>query len=51
MSGSRHSFSAPSWDDIPRLVHYLVDTFNTEFRKRVRNIGPETPCCLLRATI
>jgi DNA-binding NtrC family response regulator len=29
-------------DDIPRLVHYFVDGFNTEFRKRVRRISPET---------
>jgi DNA-binding NtrC family response regulator len=29
-------------DDIPRLVHYFVDTYNTEFRKRVRRVSPET---------
>ena len=29
-------------DDIPRLVHYFVDTYNTEFRKRVRRVAPET---------
>src|SRR5262249_10427780 len=25
-------------DDIPTLVHYFVDTFNREFRKRVRGV-------------
>jgi DNA-binding NtrC family response regulator len=29
-------------DDIPRLVHYFIDTYNTEFRKRVRRVAPET---------
>jgi len=29
-------------DDIPRLVHYFIDNFNTEFRKRVRRVAPET---------
>jgi transcriptional regulator with PAS, ATPase and Fis domain len=29
-------------DDIPRLVNYFVDSYNTEFRKRVRRIAPET---------
>ena len=29
-------------EDIPRLVNYFVDTYNTEFRKRVRRIAPET---------
>jgi two-component system, NtrC family, response regulator AtoC len=29
-------------DDIPRLADYFVDTYNTEFRKRVRRIAPET---------
>ena len=29
-------------DDIPRLVHYFVDTYNDEFRKRVRRVAPET---------
>ena len=28
--------------DIPRLVHYFVDTYNSEFRKRVRRVAPET---------
>jgi len=29
-------------DDIPRLVNYFIDNFNTEFRKRVRRVAPET---------
>jgi len=29
-------------DDIPRLVHYFIDLFNTEFRKRIRRVAPET---------
>jgi transcriptional regulator with PAS, ATPase and Fis domain len=29
-------------DDIPRLVNYFVDSFNTEFRKKVRRVAPET---------
>ena len=29
-------------DDIPRLVHYFIDSYNTEFRKRVRRVAPET---------
>jgi transcriptional regulator with PAS, ATPase and Fis domain len=29
-------------DDIPRLVHYFVDTYNDEFRKRIRRVAPET---------
>jgi DNA-binding NtrC family response regulator len=29
-------------EDIPRLVHYFVDGYNTEFRKRVRRVAPET---------
>jgi two-component system response regulator AtoC len=28
-------------DDIPALVHYFVDAYNTEFRKRVRGVAPE----------
>src|SRR5215213_8841345 len=28
-------------DDIPALVHYFVDAYNTEFRKRVRGVGDE----------
>jgi DNA-binding NtrC family response regulator len=28
--------------DIPRLVHYFVDAYNDEFRKRVRRVAPET---------
>ena len=27
-------------DDIPLLVHYYIDTFNTEFRKRIRGVAP-----------
>jgi two-component system response regulator AtoC len=29
-------------DDIPRLVNYFIDNFNTEFRKRVRQVAPDT---------
>jgi two-component system, NtrC family, response regulator AtoC len=29
-------------DDIPMLVHYFVDAYNTEFRKRVRGVNDET---------
>jgi transcriptional regulator with PAS, ATPase and Fis domain len=28
-------------DDIPRLVDYFVDAYNTEFRKRVRGVSDE----------
>jgi transcriptional regulator with PAS, ATPase and Fis domain len=28
--------------DIPRLVHYFIDTYNDEFRKRVRRVASET---------
>ena len=28
-------------DDIPALVHYFVDAYNTEFRKRVRAVNEE----------
>jgi DNA-binding NtrC family response regulator len=28
-------------DDIPALVHYFVDAYNTEFRKRVHGVAPE----------
>jgi DNA-binding NtrC family response regulator len=28
-------------DDIPSLVHYFVDVYNTEFRKRVRSVSPD----------
>src|SRR5512140_630397 len=28
-------------DDIPRLVHYYVDSFNTEFKKRVRGVASD----------
>jgi DNA-binding NtrC family response regulator len=27
-------------DDIPRLIAYYVDTYNSEFRKRVRRVAP-----------
>jgi len=29
-------------DDIQRLTNYFIDNFNTEFRKRVRRVAPET---------
>jgi DNA-binding NtrC family response regulator len=29
-------------DDIPRLVHYFIDNYNDEFRKRIRRVAPET---------
>ena len=29
-------------DDIQRLANYFIDNFNTEFRKRVRRVAPET---------
>ena len=29
-------------EDIPRLVNYFVDSFNTEFRKRIKRVAPET---------
>jgi DNA-binding NtrC family response regulator len=29
-------------EDIPKLVHYFMDAYNTEFRKRVRRVSPET---------
>jgi DNA-binding NtrC family response regulator len=28
-------------DDIPRLVNFYVDAYNTEFKKRVRGVSPE----------
>jgi DNA-binding NtrC family response regulator len=28
-------------EDIPLLVHYYVDAFNTEFRKQIRRVSPE----------
>ncbi|MEO8257025.1 MAG: sigma-54 dependent transcriptional regulator [Acidobacteriota bacterium] len=28
-------------DDIPRLVHFYIDSYNTEFKKRVRGVRPE----------
>ena len=28
-------------EDIPTLVHYFVDSYNTEFRKRVRGVSDE----------
>jgi DNA-binding NtrC family response regulator len=27
-------------DDIPRLIAYFVDTYNSEFRKRIRRVAP-----------
>ncbi len=29
-------------EDIPRLAHYFIDNFNSEFRKKVRRVAPET---------
>jgi transcriptional regulator with PAS, ATPase and Fis domain len=29
-------------EDIPKLVHYFIDGFNSEFRKRVRRVAPDT---------
>ena len=29
-------------DDIPLLVNYFIDSFNIEFRKRVRRVAPDT---------
>lgn len=29
-------------EDIPQLVNYFIDDFNTEFRKRVKGVSPET---------
>jgi DNA-binding NtrC family response regulator len=29
-------------DDIPALVHYFIDAYNTEFRKRVRSVASDT---------
>src|SRR5207237_4370624 len=29
-------------EDIPRLVHYFVDSYNTEFRKRIKGVAPGT---------
>ena len=28
-------------DDIPALVHYFIDAYNTEFRKRVRGVNSD----------
>jgi len=28
-------------DDIPRLVNFYVDAYNTEFKKRIRGVAPE----------
>ena len=33
-------------DDIPLLVNYYVDTFNTEFRKRLRGVEPRAMAAL-----
>jgi two-component system response regulator AtoC len=29
-------------EDIPQLVHYFVGSYNTEFRKRIKGVAPET---------
>jgi transcriptional regulator with PAS, ATPase and Fis domain len=29
-------------EDIPRLVHFFVDNYNTEFRKRIKGVAAET---------
>jgi len=29
-------------DDIPVLVHYFIDMYNTEFRKRIKGVAPDT---------
>ena len=29
-------------EDIPRLIHYFIDGYNSEFRKRVRRVAPDT---------
>src|SRR6476661_5209861 len=29
-------------EDIPRLVHYFIDSYNAEFRKRVKGVAAET---------
>jgi len=29
-------------EDIPKLLHYFVDVYNAEFRKRIRRLAPET---------
>ena len=29
-------------DDIPGLVHYFIDMYNTEFRKRIKGVAPDT---------
>jgi DNA-binding NtrC family response regulator len=34
--------------DIPRLVHFYIDSYNTEFKKRVRGIDPEAMQALER---
>jgi DNA-binding NtrC family response regulator len=35
-------------DDIPRLVDFYVDAYNTEFKKRVRGVAPEAMAQLQR---
>jgi two-component system response regulator AtoC len=29
-------------EDIPLLVHYFIDSYNTEFRKRIKGVVPDT---------
>ena len=35
-------------DDIPRLVEFYVDVYNTEFKKRIRGVSPEALAQLQR---
>ena len=35
-------------DDIPRLVEFYVDVYNTEFKKRIRGVSPEAMAQLQR---
>jgi two-component system response regulator AtoC len=35
-------------DDIPRLVEFYVDVYNTEFKKRIRGVTPEAMALLQR---
>jgi DNA-binding NtrC family response regulator len=37
-------------DDIPRLVNFYIDAYNTEFKKRVRGVTPEALNTLQRYT-
>jgi len=38
-------------DDIPLLVNYYVDTFNTEFRKRLSGVEPDAMAAKIRAAV